>query len=332
MAFTPNYLLNEPSDVTLRSWQHAARLFSDDQFRLAPKLAFNFHVSFSLNSAALTDASLVQNYGTEINMLVKSADLPKFTLSTETLNQYNRKKNIQTTHKYEDINIVFHDDNMSLINKLWQNYYAYYYADSNSAIVPGAYNRTATRNFDYIPATYGLDNASTLPFFNSITLYQMARHEYVSYTLYNPIIKTFSHPKVKYADSGVTENNMTLGYEAVSYSSGVVTAGDPVGFGQEHYDQVPSPLVGINGPTSINPSFVSSVNVSGNTTSFLNNLVQTVNGYQNTATNLAANSITGIVSNVTGTATQGVNGLQGVAFPQVSVPSPTVTGTAVNIG
>lgn len=329
MAFTPNYLLTEPTNVTLRSWQHASRMFSDDQFRLAPKLAFNFHVAFSLNANALKDASLVQNYGTEINMLVKSTDLPKFTISTETLNQYNRKKNVQIGHKYDAINIVFHDDNMSLINMLWQNYYAYYYADSTSALVPGAYNRTATRNFNFIPTNYGLDNASTLPFFNSITLYQMARHEYVSYTLYNPIITSFTHPKVKYADSGVTENSMSISYEAVSYDSGVVTAGDPIGFGQEHYDQVSSPLVGKNGPTSINPSFVSSTNVSNNSASFLNNLIQTVNGYQNTATSLAQNSPSGVITTANVTST---GGLQNVAFPQANVPPASTEGTAVNIG
>lgn len=326
MAFTPNYLLTEPSNVILRSSQHAARLFVDDQFRLAPKSTFLFHVNFSINQNALIDISLAQTYGHEINMLVKSTDLPKFQLKMETLNQYNRKKNIQTTHSYESINIVFHDDNMSLINNLWQNYYSYYYADPQSAQVPGAYNRTATRSFDFIPTAYGFDNGSSTPFFNSITLYQMARHEYVSYTLYNPIITAFSHPKVKYAESGVAENNMTIAYEAVSYDSGDVIAGDPSGFAQEHYDPTPSPLQGIQGTGRINPSFVSAVNTTGNSTSILNNLVQTVNGYQNNS-GQQVSPITSGVSTSTTPANPTTSGLQGYNFPSSTVNDSTVTGT-----
>jgi hypothetical protein len=104
-------------------------------------------------------------------VLVKSADLPNYTLSVETLNQYNRKKNIQTSHKYNAINITFHDDNMGLINHLWQNYYSYYYADSIAATDPAAFKRNATKSSDYITTLYGLDNGSTLPFFNSIKIY-----------------------------------------------------------------------------------------------------------------------------------------------------------------
>lgn len=336
MAFVSNAFLNEPSNITLRSYQHASRVFTDDQFRLAPKLGFNFHVSFVLNRSALQNTDLVERYKNEINMMVKSADLPKFSIKQDTLNQYNRKKNVQITHTYNPVSINFHDDNMSLITNLWQNYYSYYFADPVSATAPGAYNRTATRNFDFINSNYGLDNKSTLPFFESITIYQMARHEWVSYTLLNPLITEFTHPKVKYAESTVTEHQMMLAYEAVSYDYGEVgtpdaeaTASDPVGFGKDHYDQVPSPLVGVQDNGKITPSLLSTNSISANAGSFLNNLVQTINGYQNTGGNQTSSNISGIL-NTTGTQ-QTIGGLQGFSFPMNANVNSTIV-TANQIG
>ena len=272
--------------VILRDQQHAAKLFNVDQFRLAPKSQFLFHVSFSINTAALKTADIVQRYGQEINMLVKSCDLPGFKVKTEILNQYNRKKVVQYSHDYNEIAIKFHDDNMNLINQLWQNYYSYYFADSTSARNGGAYNRTATRNGNFITTPYGFDNSSTTPFFNSITIYQMARHEYASYKLVNPLITSWSHNKVDYAGTGPKDLDMRLQYEAVVYDQGLVGNGLPEGFGQTHYDLSLSPLKGPNPDPSVNmPSFATNINTHDLAPGILNNALQTAQNYQGSNNN-----------------------------------------------
>ena len=170
MSFTPTNQLQSDPNIFLSSRQHASRLFVDDQFRLFPKLKYLFHVSFSINPKALANIELSQKHKNEINMLVKSIDLPSFTVTTEVLNQYNRKKVIQYNHKFGEILVKFHDDNISIVNTLWQNYYRYYYADSIAATSNRAYTRNATKNSSYINSVYGLDNGSTEPFFNYITI------------------------------------------------------------------------------------------------------------------------------------------------------------------
>lgn len=329
MAFTPNQYLNNNSTVLVRDQQHAARLFTDDRFRLAPKHKFQFHVSFSINRAALLDPALVQRHGNEINMLVKNIDLPGFEIQTETLNQYNRKKNVQFTHKYKGININFHDDNMGVINQLWHNYYNYYYADPSSSKDPGAYNRTATKNFSYTSNAYGLDNGSTSPFFNYIKVYQMARHEFVCYTLHNPIITSWNHNKVDYSQNGIHDNTMAVNYEAVSYDVGKVTTGDPEGFGIEHYDQTPSPLSSRGSVSSSSPSFTN-VNKQ-NAANYIDNMVTSINTYQNTQL-LNSSGTPGLLTNIISTATQGVSGVQGIAFPVTNVNTNSIVATQVNIG
>ena len=312
MAFTPNQFLYSPSNVTLKDYAHAARIFTDDQFRLAPKSKFLFHVAFSINQSALKNIDLVQRHRNEINVLVKSCDLPQYKVTVDTLNQYNRKKNIQTTHKYEALNIVFHDDNMGLINQLWQNYYSYYYADSTSALDPSAYKRNATRNSNFITNPYGLDNGSTAPFFNYITIYQMARHEYVSYTLLNPVISSFNHNKLDYGNGNTPHDfNMAISYEAVAYGNGQVTIGDPEGFGFEHYDQTPSSLQPGDGTRQESPSF-------SNSSLNAQEVINTVSSQLNTYLNTKENQNTGASKLVSQTPANRTGGLQGFNFPQIN--------------
>jgi hypothetical protein len=329
MAFTANNNLTSNTPTNLRDWQHAARLFTDNQFRLAPKLDFQFHVAFSINKAALKNAELVQRYSNEINMLVKNVTLPKFAVSVDSVNQYNRKKNIQFHINAEDVTIAFHDDNMGLINQLWQNYYTYYYADPTSATQAGSYNRNATRSSDFITTPYGLDNKSTNPFFNYITIYQMARHEYTSIKLINPVIKSWNGNNLDYSKTTPHDFTMQLVYETVVYGNGAVSAGAPEGFGLEHYDVNPSPLQGINpDPTTIHPSFVDNLNSTSVAVSALNNAINTVNRYQNTQVPPQG----GTVGLSRGVLPQTIGGVSGVVFPVATNSTNTTVATPTKLG
>lgn len=223
-------------------FRHASRLAVDDSFRLAPKSKFNYHVSFGINTVALKSLNFDFRHRNEINMLVKKCDLPKFTIATEVLNQYNRKKIVQNKVDYTPINISFHDDRLGVTRQLWENYFAYYYADSTVAKRAGSYNRTAMTGSSFIKSPYGFDNNSSIPFFDKITIYQMANKQYASYTLVNPVITAWNHDTLDYGSSIPAEQSMTVAYEAVSYDTGYVSQGNPPGFAQDHYDTLPSPI------------------------------------------------------------------------------------------
>ena len=234
----------------LGDFQHAARLFVDSDLRLAPKQKFLYHVSFNINSNALKSLNFRYQHINEINMLVKTAELPKFTLAVDTLNQYNRKKIVQNRVDYQPIQIRFHDDNLGVVGQLWQNYFGYYYGDTAAASIPGAYNRTAMKSSLYNRGRFGLDNNSSLPFFNDITIYQLAKRAYYSYKLVNPVITAWNHDSLDYSSNQPSEQAMTVAYEAVVYNSGYVRPGDPPGFAQEHYDKTPSSISLAGGGTA----------------------------------------------------------------------------------
>lgn len=257
MANKNNSLLNQIGSGLLRpkgqmgDWQHAARTFVDDNFRLAPKVKFLYHVYFDINKTALKYSTLTDRHRNEIGILVKSVDFPRFTIKSQTLNQYNRKKIIQTGHDYGPLNLTFYDDRSNVINMMWQSYYAYYYSDSITATKPGAYSRNAIKPDSYKVGTYGLDNNSTAPFFNQIIMYQINNREYASYTLQKPIITSFGHANHTSSDQGTpSECTMTISYEAVSYDIGTVASGAVKGFAREHYDKLPSPLSSSGGGTN----------------------------------------------------------------------------------
>lgn len=306
MSFSTNPILDSTNrktiaetgmeqQVILKDWQHASRMFADQQFRLAPKLDFQHHVSFNINIAALKNTSIYTKYGNELNMLAKSVTLPKLEIKIEDVNQYNRHKQMQLKHTPGDVTIKFYDDNMGLVNQMWQNYYSYYYADPVSANTIGSYAKTATKSSNYINHPYGLDNGSTDAFFNYIVVSQMARHEYVSVKLLNPIIKSWDGGQLDWSKTTAHEFTMVVAYEAIAYDQGMIEAGAPEGFGVVHYDTAPSPLTGVNpNPTAINPSFVQKLDVESLAPGILNNTINTINNYQNTKSTAGSeNSVLG---------------------------------------
>ena len=243
--------------IQLKDYQHASRLYVDDVFALAPKAGWLYYVVFDIDPSALTDTTWDnQQRVSEVGMLVKSADLPKFSIQTETVNQYNRKTVIQKGVNYNPVNLVLHDDQSNVVHNMWLNYFRYYYADSTWAgtgpigtakdNTPGAYqnNKYLPANDLFNPINYGMNSKLVVaPFFRSITIYQLNRKLFTSYKLVNPIIQTWEHDKLDQTNgSRLAESKMSVAYETVFYGAGRVKKDTPTGFAMFHYDTSPSPL------------------------------------------------------------------------------------------
>ena len=234
----------------LADFAHASRLYVDDSFRLAPKQKFLYHVVFNINRNSVQSDPPVDNHLTELNMLVKNVDLPKYTVDIATVQQYNKKRKLQTRIAYDPVTIVFHDDTYGVTTALWEHYYRYYFQDGrygkpnavgDPATTYPEYKRDAIFQSNY-EKRFGLDANIDEPFFTSIQIYQMARKTYTCYTLVNPIIQQWQHDTLNNQESGPVANQMSVEYETVFYSRGrVMQNGAPTGFGKEHYDKTPSP-------------------------------------------------------------------------------------------
>jgi hypothetical protein len=256
----------------LRDYTHASKTFRTNSYQNAPKYKFIFHTYFNINVEAWPDST-----DKNIGILVKDVKLPTYNFNTAQLNQYNRKRIVQTKIRYEPVSITFHDDNDNLINRMWYAYYTYYYADATKptvflgkrgAVPPndGNANSPQSTNADYnITNIYndsisGDDNwgyigetatpkfGHKVPFFKNITIFGFNQHSFTAYTLINPIITNFGHDTYNYAEgSGVMQNQMTVDYETVVYNEGAIDGKSPgdivTGFGdQATYDRTLSPI------------------------------------------------------------------------------------------
>jgi hypothetical protein len=231
----------------MKDYAHASRLYLDDFYALAPKTSWIYYVEFDIDPAAVLDQTWTnQQRLTEVGMLVKSADLPKYDVQTEVLHQYNRKTIIQKGIEYNPVSLAFHDDHSNVVHNLWVNYFRYYYNDSSTFNNDQAYSNNKFNPPDNLfdPVGYGLNSGLVdKPFFRSITIYQMNRQLFTSYKLVNPIVKSWEHDKLDQSNgSKLAESKMTVQFETVLYGAGRIRKDNPTGFAMFHYDNSPSPL------------------------------------------------------------------------------------------
>ena len=249
----------------LKDYAHASKTFRTNGYEYAPRNKFLFHCYFNINTSMIPTLNAIYN-STEkatIGLMVKTIQLPKFKLETETLNQYNRKRVIQKKINYSPVSVTFHDDGGDLIRNMWYNYYSYYYKDPNQAYGPPAQNGSigpiqtlpgfsynsrdiyandrVVNDWGYIGEGYSQGSAGSNggnsggdqssgkpPFFRDITVYGMDQRKWASYTFINPLISSWDHDTYNYSEGGgIMQNSMTIDYETVKYYSGAVGGSRP---------------------------------------------------------------------------------------------------------
>jgi hypothetical protein len=249
----------------LKDYRHASKLFLSDGYALAPQTKFLFHVYFTLNTVEIPGLrnafSTIQDTST-IGMMVKTADLPKFSIDVNEYNQYNRKRYVQGKINYEPVSITFHDDGSDLVRSMWNAYYSYYYQDSlhqydgitnadlSGTQSPMDFNRRDIYDNLRSVNNWGYDGSGNTTgykpnFFKDIKIFGMNRGNFTQYTLINPIITNWAHDQFDYSQGGGTmSNQVTLRYETVKYARGKIgTPGDSnvKGWGDPStYDNRPS--------------------------------------------------------------------------------------------
>jgi len=238
----------------MKDYRHASRLYIDNNHKLMPKQKFLFHVVFNTDETLFVDR-FNSNERYELNMLVKSCELPKYTMSMEEKTQYNKKMYAATRIAYEPVNITFHDDHADTVNAFWKKYYEYHIADSVSMNSELQASNTKDDLYDWgdkrTTNKFGMDtpNQRKRPYLKGIDIFVLHKQRFTSMSLINPVIGSFSHDNLDQADgTGIMSNTMQVLYETVIYSSGLVKEIDS--FATLHYDREPSPLTVLGGGTN----------------------------------------------------------------------------------
>ena len=268
-----------PPGQGLRDYTHAAKTFGagggpnqgGGTYQYLPRNKFLFYVNFNLNTNIPAVANFISGGKSSIiSLMVKTAQLPGYNIEVGTMNQYNRKRLIQTKINYNPCQITFNDDNSDLIRNMWYQYYQYYYSDPqykygntpnqqgvlgeiSGALGGFSYTINDTYSAARVTQHWGLSGqgysnpslqslASSLltgpassvePFFRDITIYGMSQKTYAQYTMINPLITDWTHDTYDYAAGNqVVQHIMSIRYENVKYYSGAIGGDQPS-------DQVP---------------------------------------------------------------------------------------------
>jgi hypothetical protein len=291
-------LVDSNQQIIMNDYRHAARIFTDGNFRLSPKYGFLFYVEFDLNPL-ITNISNIS--AQEMGMIVKSVALPKYTVDTKTHNAYNRKNIVQNSIKYDPISIVFHDDQADTVRQFWYDYYSYFYRDPDYAdstySSPHKYQSRPSFDWGYSPRpAVGYNTSSGIQpyqYIQAIRIYSLYQKQFSEYQLVNPIITSFKHGDHNVGENtGLLQHEMSVQFETVKYLTGTVTSNNAGGFIDLHYDNTPSPIVdpageltqyvsdGMGGIARINDTIT---DLADNTTS--------VNPYLRTDSGLASTSL-----------------------------------------
>ena len=86
-TFGQDFLKGFYGNNSLRDYQHASRTFTTNAYELKPRFKFLFHVSFTLNIQEIPAlrGAFSNDDITQLSYVVKTADLPKYTIENETL-------------------------------------------------------------------------------------------------------------------------------------------------------------------------------------------------------------------------------------------------------
>lgn len=210
----------------------------------------------SLRSGSESFSAGASPSNARLSLLCKSVKLPSYKFDVKKYNQYN--KTLLTVNKinYDPITIEFHDDSLNVMRNFWDAYYTYHIQDSRYRRYTSISNqgmgipKELTQDIKDFSSIYNYDAAKhwgldtvTLPgqtldkiepFFTFIKIYHFSRPvdargsdednvpHYSEYTLINPIITSFDHDNLDYSSTETSKNSMTIEYETVFYSQGIL--------------------------------------------------------------------------------------------------------------
>jgi hypothetical protein len=325
-----NQLMLADSHTAATNYGLTGRVFAN-----APKSKFLFWMKF-LRPDNAGGSDWLRKVGFE----VKNIDRPRVEFETQVLNQYNRKRIVQTNHTFEPLQVKFHDTMDPALRRMFIEYYQYYYGDSKiyGAGSSGAtvYDIVTGEGFEtgkwgFLPP---LEDQNYGYFFSHISVYQFYNGYMERFDLINPKITSYNPDDFDYAAAAVTnEIQMSIAFEGIVYAEPepitpqvVQEAGLDMGL---FWDvEVETPLdfqPGMaNGPNAITSDFGDVVGnvlqrnlmsgITGQGFGSVGGIISEVAGAYDANRGLAigktaANSLKNLVSGNTGAATQGVQGL-----------------------
>jgi hypothetical protein len=216
--------------VYQRTPAQAHRVFGFDQDRFtggetslgAPRQKYLFLVRFVRG----TGEGKKSAWEDGLSFACKRFDRPNVMFETQVLNQYNKKRIVQTGIKYNPVKIEFHDTADQKVMQMWHEYASFYFGDFRKStaadwkydIVNPDFKNAGKEGFG-LTLPNEKPNDSPEGFFTALECYQFAGGTFTQFDLVNPKIISFNPDEMDYGSDVGHGLTMTIDYEAIIYKN-----------------------------------------------------------------------------------------------------------------
>lgn len=174
-----------------------------------------------------TTAATAGTWQKDISFLIKNVDRPSIEPKLEEVNQYNKKRLIQTGYKIGPTRMTIYDTADSMAMRMMAEYSKYYFGDFrhlgaatdwNSDITSNTFNGSAL-GYGFAPQAAGTaaNEFNQQFFFDSISVYQVYGGKFVQYDLIKPKIASFNPDELDYSNAEAATITLTIQCEAILY-------------------------------------------------------------------------------------------------------------------
>lgn len=174
-----------------------------------------FFVEFNISPQGLKSLSSSLR---ELSFRVKNVDKPRLSLENQTLNQYNRPRNVTTKINYNSFNISFYDTPNGTAWKLISDYLSFCLGDFNGK-AEGNWSWDLLRGEATSSWGTRLKQVSTTNFFSSITVYDFFNVNYTCWSWMNPKLESLDLQQGDHSTADNNEINITCKPEGLVFKA-----------------------------------------------------------------------------------------------------------------
>jgi hypothetical protein len=214
----------------LRTPHQASRIFGLDG-PAAPRPKNLFYVNFRRGNDTAASQASQRTWQRDLSYRVKAVDRPGVTPEVQELNQYNKKRQVYTGYKLQQMKVTFYDTVDNTAGQMWNDYAQHYFGDFRHDkarddfrwdVMADEYRDTATEDgfgFGFAPrrASQSEMEENVQFFFDTISVYQVFGGKFIQFDIINPKITSFDADDLSYEDSGIGLFTMVVAYEAIIY-------------------------------------------------------------------------------------------------------------------
>lgn len=203
----------------------AADIFGNNTVKAATSIGVGaLGKIFGSNSTSTSSGTSTANWSEVLGFYAKACDRPSIRFRTRTLNQYNKKRVIQTGHDFNPIRISFNDTADGAAEAMFREYYSFYYGDAKNTSSTAWASDVIASTMNQGSGGWGfrapsVTTAEMSYFFDTIQIYIFYNGMFDRYDIVNPKIREYSCDALEYGDpSGLLSINMTFDYEGLVFA------------------------------------------------------------------------------------------------------------------